>query len=255
MKIIALANQKGGVGKTTTLVNLASELARKKRVLVIDLDPQGNCSKTLLGGQTSFEFEETVAHLFDKPKVVNISDLVKATVRGETPMENLFIVPADYQLSRVIETSLTKINRERILERQLSKIKNDFDYVLLDTPPNLSLTTLNAIQASELIIIPVDSGAFSLDGIAPLLEAVEEIKGDDINYRILRNEVDKRNSVINDFINDELSVIKEFVLNTVIRKSEDISKANAVSSPVRHFNKAALVNNDYSSLLNELNKL
>ncbi|WP_155483540.1 ParA family protein, partial [Vibrio harveyi] len=123
------------------------------------------------------------------------------------------VVPADFQLSRIIETSLTKINRERILDKQLARLGERYDFILLDTPPNLSLTTLNAIQASDLILIPVDSGAFSLDGISPLLEAVSEIKDDDANYLILRNEVDVRNTVINEFIEEELEVAKEKVLS------------------------------------------
>ncbi|TFZ45012.1 hypothetical protein E4T25_18760 [Photobacterium damselae subsp. piscicida] len=122
VRVISLANQKGGVGKTTTIVNLASELAKKNKVLVVDLDPQGNCSKTLLNGQTSFDFNETIACLFDKPKMVNIVDLIIPALVAENSIDNLFLIPTDYQLSRVIETSLTKINRERILEKHLSKI-------------------------------------------------------------------------------------------------------------------------------------
>ncbi len=252
MKIISLANQKGGVGKTTTIVNLSSELAKKHKVLVIDLDPQGNCSKTLSNGQTSFEFNETIACLFDKPKTVKISDLILPTYAGKELIHNLFLIPADYQLSRVIETSLTKINRERILEKHLKNIADDFDFVLLDTPPNLSLTTLNAIQASELILIPVDSGAYSLDGISPLLDAVDEIKDDEGNYRILRNEIDSRNTLINSYIDNELDVVRDCVLSTVIRRSEHLSQANALSLPIRFYKKGSVINNDYSALVKEI---
>ncbi len=246
-KIISAANQKGGVGKTTTLVNLGAELARKRKVLVIDLDPQGNCSKTLTG-QRHFNFEDTVAAMFDKPKVVSIVDLIQpATLEGKA-IENLDIVPADFQLSRIIETSLTKINRERILQKQLAKLGDAYDYVLLDTPPNLSLTTLNAIQASDIILIPVDSGAFSLDGISPLLEAVSEIKDDDAYYLILRNEVDSRNTIINEFIDEELEVAQDKLLPISIRRSEHVGQANAVSSPVRFYKAGSLVNNDYRKL-------
>lgn len=247
MVIVSIANQKGGVGKTTTIVNLASEIARKSKVLVIDLDPQGNCSKTLIG-QTEFEFGITVAALFDKPKMVSITDLIQSAKVGEKIIDNLDIVPADFQLSRVIETSLTKINRERILEKQLAKLGDKYDYVFLDTPPNLSLTTLNAIQASDLIIVPVDSGAFSLDGISPLLEAVEEIKDGEANYLILRNEVDVRNTVINEFIDEELGAAKDKVLPIVVRRSEHVGQANAVSSPVRFYKPGSVINNDYRKL-------
>ncbi|CAK2662171.1 chromosome partitioning protein [Vibrio crassostreae] len=246
-KIISAANQKGGVGKTTTLVNLGAELARKRKVLVIDLDPQGNCSKTLIG-QRDFKFEETVAALFDKPKVVSLVDLIQPAKLNGSFIENLYVVPADVQLSRVIETSLTKINRERILEKQLAKLGDTYDFILLDTPPNLSLTTLNAIQASDLILIPVDSGAFSLDGISPLLEAVSEIKDDEGNYLILRNEVDSRNTLINEFIDEELEVVQDKLLPVSVRRSEHVGQANAVSSPVRFYKSGSLVNNDYRKL-------
>lgn len=252
MKIICAANQKGGVGKTTTIVNLASELAKKNKVLIIDLDPQGNCSKTLSQGVSTFDFDMTVALLFDKPKVADIHKLIRPTYAGDLEISNLFLIPADFNLSRVIETSLTKINRERILEKHLKKISNDFDYVLLDTPPNLSLTTLNAIQASELIIIPVDAGAYSLDGISPLLDAVEEIKDTDANYCIVRNEMDRRNTLINEFIDQELESVSEHVLDTVIRRSEHVSQSNALSIPVRFYKKGSTINNDYSSLAKEL---
>ncbi|KJG17026.1 chromosome partitioning protein ParA [Photobacterium iliopiscarium] len=253
MRVISLANQKGGVGKTTTIVNLASELAKKNKVLVIDLDPQGNCSKTLSNGQTSFDFNETIACLFDKPKMANIVDLIIPAQAADNSIDNLFLIPADYQLSRVIETSLTKINRERILEKHLSKISKDYDFVLLDTPPNLSLTTLNAIQASELIVIPIDSGAYSLDGISPLLDAVDEIKDNEANYCILRNEIDSRNTLINNYIEKELEVVRDNVLKTVIRRSEHLSQANALSMPIRFYKKGSIINNDYSSLAKEIN--
>jgi chromosome partitioning protein len=152
----------------------------------------------------------------------------------------------------VIETSLTKINRERILEKQLVKLVDNYDYVLLDTPPNLSLTTLNAIQASRRILIPVDSGAFSLDGISPLLEAIEEVKDDEANYLILRNEVDVRNTVINEFIDEELETDQDKVLPMVIRRSEHVGQANAVSMPVRFYKPSSLINNDYKKLAKHL---
>ncbi|MCU8168444.1 ParA family protein [Vibrio vulnificus] len=254
MNIISIANQKGGVGKTTTVVNLAAELSRKRKVLVIDLDPQGNASKTLTG-QRCFKFEETIAAMFDKPKVVAIANLIRPALVDQQPIENLYIIPADFQLSRIIETSLTKINRERILEKQLAKLGDFYDFILLDTPPNLSLTTLNAIQASNLILIPVDSGAFSLDGISPLLEAVFEIKDEEANYLILRNEVDVRNTIINEFIDEELEVTQEKLLPLYIRRSEHVGQANAVSSPVRFYKPGSLVNNDYRKLaLHMINK-
>ncbi len=247
MKIISFANQKGGVGKTTTLINLASELARKHTVLIVDLDPQGNCSKTLTG-QKDFPVSETVAAMFDKPKVVSISDLIRETKADDKVIENLHLVPADMQLSPVIETSLSKINREKILERQLKKLGGLYDYVLLDTPPNLMLTTLNAFQASDFIVIPVDSGAYSLDGIQPLIDAIEEVKGDEFDFTIIRNEVDSRESVINEFIDEELGKIQDKVLPFMIRKSAEVAQANAVSSPVRFYKKNALVNLDYQKL-------
>lgn len=251
-KVIGFANQKGGVGKTTTTINSGAELAKKSKVLIMDLDPQGNTSETLCNGQSSFEFDETLAALFDKPKTVNLPDLIRPAMAGDKVIDNLFLAPSDFQLSRVIETSLTKINRERILEKHLNKLGDEYDYILLDTPPNLSLTTLNAIQASDLIVIPVDAGKFSLNGIRPLLEAIEEIKDDEVNYKILRNEVDSRNTLINGFVEQELEAVSERLLKTIVRRSEHVGQANVMCAPVRFYKSGSVVNNDYQSLVKEV---
>ncbi|MDD9196846.1 ParA family protein [Aliivibrio sp. S3MY1] len=252
MRIISVANQKGGVGKTTTVINVAAELARKKRTLIIDLDPQGNTSKALSCGVGEFDFELSSAYLFDKPKIANIKDTIRPALAGEKEIENLYLIPADIQLSRVIETSLTKINRERILSRHLAEINTLFDFVILDTPPNLSLTTLNAIQCSDLVLIPVDSGAFSIDGVSPLLDALDEIKEGDSNYKIFRNEVDSRNGLINGFLDAELKHVAENVLSSSVRRSEHISQANALSNPVRFYKSGSTVVNDYKRLTQEI---
>ncbi|MDG3089151.1 ParA family protein [Vibrio hannami] len=253
MNIIAMANQKGGVGKTTSGVNLAAELARKHRVLFLDLDPQGNATELLCNGEKVFEFDETIASLFDKPKVTCLDDVIRPAMVEEDEIENLFVVPADFQLSRVIETSLTKINRERILEKHLAKMKFEADFVVLDTPPNLSLTTLNAIQASELVVVAVDSGKFSLNGVPPLLEAIEEIKDESDGYRILRNEVDSREKLINNFVGNQLKAIPDDrVFETIIRRDSNVGKANALSRPVRFYQPGSVVINDYRKAAKEI---
>ncbi|MEZ9900184.1 ParA family protein [Vibrio breoganii] len=248
MKVFGFANQKGGVGKTTTLINLASELAKNKQVLVIDLDPQSNCTKALTS-KRGYGFDMSVAAMFDKPKVISLNDIIiPALDGGEDVIDNLYIAPSDFSLSKVIETSLTKINREQILEKQLKKLEKQYDYVLLDTPPNLSLTTLNALKASEFVIIPVDSGAFSLDGIDPLLEAIEEVTDEEPNYVIVRNEVDARNAIINDYLDDELETTEYNILPFQIRKTESIGQAHALYTPLRFYKPGSVVNNDYRKL-------
>lgn len=249
--IVSFQNQKGGVGKSSTALNVASQLATKNKVLFIDLDPQGNSSKTLTG-QKEFPFEDTIAAMFDRPKTHKLNDLIKpAKIGGGEIISNLDIVVADMQLSRVIETSLSKINRERILEKQLHDV-DGYDYVILDCPPNLSLTSLNAIQASDATIIVVDSGSFAIDGIVPLLDATDEIKEDEANVYFLRNKVDSRNKVMNDHIDEELSAVQDMVLPLTIRQAQAVEHANKNRMPVKFFNKGALVNNDYSKLASKI---
>ncbi|TFZ55985.1 ParA family protein, partial [Photobacterium damselae subsp. piscicida] len=144
------------------------------------------------------------------------------------------------------------LGRSFLFQVEISGSSRRLATVLLDTPPNLSSTTLNAIQASELIIIPIDSGAYSLDGISPLLDAVDEIKDDEVNYCILRNEIDSRNTLINSYIENELEVVRDNVLKTVIRRSEHLSQANALSMPIRFYKKGSIINNDYNSLAKEI---
>ncbi|MCP5078364.1 MAG: AAA family ATPase, partial [Psychromonas sp.] len=226
MEVIAVINQKGGVGKTTTVINLAAQFAKEgKRTLVIDLDPQGNLTSVLTGGQ--FEFELTIADVFASSKKTPITKVIQPTVAKNADIPNLFICPSDISLSRVIEQSLAKVHREKILLNQLALIEEDFDLVLLDCPPNLSLTSVNAMMASSLFIIPVDGGSFSLNGLSDLLDALEEVKEtDDVNFLVFRNEYAKSNKLINNFLDEQLTAFPDNLLKSTVAKTEVVGQAS-----------------------------
>ncbi|SON51576.1 ParA family protein [Vibrio tapetis] len=248
-KVIALLNQKGGVGKTTTAINLSDTLANQGfKVLGIDLDPQGNFSKVVSGGEASFQ--KNVMQLFLKDNNVDISQLI--TISKDT--HNFSYIPTDIRLSRVIESGLTLSFREHRLSKHLDKIKEQYDFIILDCPPNLSLTTTNAIVAADLFLMPVNSGVFALDGLEDLLDALNEVgQGEMLNYYVFRNEVAVTNKKINAAIDEDLSYIaSNRVLNTSVRRCEEIGQASFMSLPLSKYKKGSVAINDYKALVKEV---
>jgi chromosome partitioning protein len=175
MHTFAIANQKGGVGKTTTAVNLATGLARKgQRVLLIDLDPQANATYALLGAR---ELDATVYDLLLGAKSF-------ADVRQETPQEGLDLLPSDIDLAGAEVDLLSAIGGQTRLRAALSKA-TPYDYVLIDTPPSLGLLTINALAAADAVLIPVSVSLFALKGLAQLSETITKVK-DGLNQPSLR---------------------------------------------------------------------
>ena len=166
-KVISIANQKGGVGKTTTTVNLASILARRgKKVLLIDADPQGNATSGL-GVEKEVEFSTYDVLVND----TQIQDTIQ-----DTMIKNLKVCPSDINLAGAEVELVSMMSREQRLNEKLNEIKNQFDYILIDCPPSLGLITLNAFTASNSVLIPVQCEYFALEGLGQLLNTINLVK-------------------------------------------------------------------------------
>ena len=155
-KIISVANQKGGVGKTTTTVNLSTILARRgKKVLLIDTDPQGNATSGL-GMDKEVEFST-----YD----LLITDILPEDIIQETPIKNLYISPSNMNLAGAEVQLVSMMSREQRMKEKLDSIKDRFDFILIDCPPSLGLITLNAFTASDSVLIPVQFDYYALEGL------------------------------------------------------------------------------------------
>ncbi len=247
-KVFSVVNQKGGVGKTTTTINLGTAMAAiGKRVLLIDLDPQGNLS-TGLGLSQNERSPSSYDLLINN---INIEEAIRPS-----SIPNLSILPAELDLSGV-EIELASDNDRTIKLRNLkTSLKKKYDYVFIDCPPSLGVLTLNALVASDSIIVPLQCEFFALEGLAQLIKTVDRVK-DNLNPSLLIEGVvltmyDKRNNLSEDVVNDARSHLGERVFNTIIPRNVRLSEAPSHGMPAIVYDQNCHGSKAYINLAKEL---
>lgn len=249
-RTIAIANQKGGVGKTTTSVNLSACLAYLgKKTLLIDIDPQGNASSGV--GVNKKEIEGCI---YD----VLIEDEPMKSYIHETKIEHLWIVPATMSLAGAEIELVSAISREVRLKRALDEVKGDFDYIIIDCPPSLGLLTINALTAADGVLIPVQCEYYALEGLSQLLSTVrlvqKHLNKELIIEGVLLTMLDARTNLGLQVIEEVKKYFREKVYQSIIPRNVRLSEAPSHGKPIILYDVRSRGADTYTELAREVIK-